>query len=100
MGRDGLPAEGEAPVEVPPAVLLPVLDGLGELKGVQVDGGNVGAHDRSGLLGNAVQERLQPAVEALTWGAVRKEEDFATTALLARLEREVLNSHAGPRLPS
>jgi len=52
-GRDDLPAESQAPVEVAPAVLLAVLDGLGEFEGVEIDGGDVGADDGRGLFGDA-----------------------------------------------
>lgn len=42
------------------------LDGLGELKSVKVDGDDVWAHHHCLILGDASQEGLQPAVEALT----------------------------------
>lgn len=52
-GWDDLPAESQAPVEVAPAVLFAVLNGLGELESVEIDGGDVGAYDGCGLFGDA-----------------------------------------------
>lgn len=62
-----LPAERQAPVEVPPVVVLAVRRRLHELEGVEVDGGDVGAHHSGVVLSYPGQQRLQPSVEALAW---------------------------------
>lgn len=64
--RQTLPAEGQVPVKVAPVVVLAVRRRLGELKGVEVDGGDVGAHHRRAVLHDAGQQGLQPPVEAFT----------------------------------
>lgn len=64
--RQTLPAEGQVPVEVAPVVVLAVRRWLGELKSVEVDGGDVGAHDRRAVLHDPGQQRLQPPIKAFT----------------------------------
>lgn len=61
-----LPAEGQAPVEVPAAVGFAFPYRSGELEGVEVDGDDVWAHHHCLILSNSSQEGLQPAMEALT----------------------------------
>lgn len=53
--REALPAERQAPVEVAPVVVLAVGGRLHELKGVQVDGGDVRAHHGRVVLHNPRQ---------------------------------------------
>lgn len=61
-----LPAEGQVPVKVSPVVVLAVRRRLGELKSVEVDGGDVRAHDRRAVLHDPGQERLQPPIKTFT----------------------------------
>lgn len=63
----GLPAEGQAPVEVAAVVLLAVAHWFGELEGVEVDAGDVRAHHGRVILRDASQQGLQPAVETFAW---------------------------------
>lgn len=64
--REHLPAKGQAPVEVAPAVGFASPHGFGELEGVKVDGDDVWAHHRCLVFSDSSQEGLQPAVETLT----------------------------------
>lgn len=61
-----LPTERQAPVEVASVVVLAVRGRFHELKSVEVDGGDVGAHDGRAVLGDPGQQRFQPPVKALT----------------------------------
>lgn len=62
-----LPAKRQAPVKVAPVVVLAVWRRLHELKGVQVDSGDIGAHHCCVILCYPSQQRLKPTVEALTY---------------------------------
>jgi hypothetical protein len=64
--RKHFPAEGQAPVEVAPAVGFASLYWSGELEGIKVDGDDVWAHHRCLVFSNSSQEGLQPAVKTLT----------------------------------
>lgn len=64
--RERLPAKGQAPVKVAPAVRFASPYRFGELEGVKVDGDDVWAHHRCLVFSNSSQEGLQPAVETLT----------------------------------
>lgn len=69
MLRDGLPAKGQAPVEVASVVGAGRGHGLVELEGVEVDGGDLWTDHSGGLLHNTGQQGLQPAMETLAWEA-------------------------------
>lgn len=61
-----LPTKRQAPVEVASVVVLAVRGRFDELKGVEVDRGDVGTHDGGAVRGDPGQQRLQPPVEAFT----------------------------------
>ena len=67
-----LPAKRQAPVKVPTVVVLSVRRGLHELEGVEVDGGDVGAHHGRVVLCYPGQQGLQPATETFTWFTFQK----------------------------
>lgn len=62
-----LPSEAQAPVKVPSVEGAAGGHGLVELKGLKVNGADFWADHSGGLLHNAGQQGLQPAMEALTW---------------------------------
>lgn len=64
--RQTLPAEGQVPVKVAPVVVLAVRRRFSELESVEVDGGNVGAHNRRSVLHDPGQQRFQPPIKAFT----------------------------------
>lgn len=64
---DRLPAERQAPVKVAAVISAVSGHGLVKLKRVQVNWADLWTDHSSGLLHNTSQQRLQPAVEALTW---------------------------------
>lgn len=66
MCREHLPAKGQAPVEVAPAVGFASLYRSGELEGIKVDGDDVWAHHHCLVFSNSSQKGFQPAVETLT----------------------------------
>lgn len=61
-----LPAEGQAPVKVAPVVVLAIRGWFHELKGVEVDRGDVRAHYCRVVLCYPGQQRLQPSIKAFT----------------------------------
>lgn len=66
MVRNGLPAEGQAPVEVPTVVGAGRGHRFVEHEAVEVDGNDIGTHHGGGLFHNPQEQGLKPAVETLT----------------------------------
>lgn len=78
---EALPAKRKTPVKVAPVVILAVRGRFHELKGIEVNSGNIRTHYCSVVFSNPRQQRLQPPVKAFTCEHIHTQQGTASQLL-------------------